>query len=222
MLAVYLTDNNGFAIVIALAAGVLSSASPCTLAILPASVAYVGGASGAGRISAAKSAFVFWIGLTLSLTVLGVLAGHLGMFFSGWGRWWYIALGIGFAILGFNMMGWLKLLPDNCSLQVKRYGLGGALLAGMIGGIASSPCATPALAAILALVAIKGNWLYGATMLLAYSFGRGVLLFVAGLFAGQISRILVSDNVGRIVNWLRRIFGMLLLLVSLGLFYIAF
>lgn len=217
-----LTCNSGFAIIIALLAGLLSSASPCTLAILPAAVAYVGSASGDDRWVAAKSSLIFWLGLAVSLTLLGTLAGQLGFFFAGFGKYWYLLLGIVFAVLGFGVAGWINIVPDNCRVPVQRYGLFGAFIAGMVGGVASSPCATPALAAILALVATKGDWWYGAVLLFAYSFGRGALIFVAGFFSGAVTAFVNSKHGTRLVNFLKTGLAILLLVISLTMFYMGF
>ncbi|MFA6076235.1 MAG: cytochrome c biogenesis protein CcdA [Negativicutes bacterium] len=221
-MAGYLNNGSGIAVIVALAAGVLSSASPCTLAILPASVAYVGSVSENGRLSAVKSSLIFWLGLAVSLTVLGIVAGQLGFFFAGFGRYWYILLGGVFALLGFSIIGWVNILPDSCSIPMQRYGLYGAFIAGLIAGIASSPCATPALAAILALVALKGDWSYGALLLFVYSVGRGSLIFVAGLFAGSVTGFMKSKRGTQLAAGMKISFGVLLLLISLILFYIGF
>ena len=221
-LAQQIINSGSLAILLALFAGILSSASPCTLAILPAAVAYVGGVSGTSRKQAAKSSLVFWLGLAISLTTLGLAAAQLGLFFAGFGGWWYLFLGAVFAVLGLNVLGVINLLPDNCNIPVRRFGMFGAFVAGAIGGVASSPCATPVLAAILALAAMKADWYYGALLLFSYSFGRGLLIFIAGFFTGTINSFLRSERGSALVAAMKYIFGIVLLAFSLFLFYYGF
>ena len=221
-LAQQIINSGSLAIMLALFAGILSSASPCTLAILPAAVAYVGGVSGTSRKQAAKSSLIFWLGLAVSLTTLGLVAVQLGLFFAGFGGWWYLFLGAVFAILGLNILGVIKLLPDNCNIPVQRFGMFGAFVAGAVGGVASSPCATPVLAAILALAAMKADWYYGAVLLFAYSVGRGSLIFIAGFFSGAINSFLRTERGSALVVIMKYMFGIVLLAFSVFLFYYGF
>ncbi|OLN32920.1 cytochrome c biogenesis protein CcdA [Desulfosporosinus metallidurans] len=61
-----------------------------------------------------------------------------------------------------------------------RRGYIGAFIAGILGGVFSSPCATPVLITLLVVVAERGSLLWGILLLLLYSIGHSALVLVAG------------------------------------------
>lgn len=65
------------------------------------------------------------------------------------------------------MWGVFNLIPSaNLLSKSKKRGFVGAFLAGILGGIFSSPCSTPVLIALLAIVAGNGNLLWGILLML--------------------------------------------------------
>lgn len=62
-------------------------------------------------------------------------------------------------------------------------------MAGSVSGLVAAPCVSPPLVAILAFVANTGDLQRGFWLLLAYSFGLGVLFLVLGTFSGLVNRI---------------------------------
>jgi cytochrome c-type biogenesis protein len=76
----------------------------------------------------------------------------------------------------------------------QRTGLIGALILGALFGLVLSPCASPVLAVILTLAAVKGEVAYGSTLLFAYALGQGTLILVAGTFTGVIESYLQSKS----------------------------
>lgn len=69
---------------------------------------------------------------------------------------------------------------------------------GILSGIASSPCATPVLAAILGFVAQRGNILYGGALLLIYSLAHCPLIILAGISTGFLQTL---SNNSRMMIW---------------------
>lgn len=82
-----------------------------------------------------------------------------------------------------------------------------------------SPCATPALAAALAIAgtgaAFGESMWWGAALLLAYGIGHGLLLLVAGALPGRAQAL--PTRAGRFERWLpgRRFFAVVLILAGL-------
>lgn len=72
--------------------GIVSSASPCVLAMIPLVMGYVGGYSESSHSKAIQYSLVFVLGLTITFTVLGIIAGALGRLFGDVGEFWYYAL----------------------------------------------------------------------------------------------------------------------------------
>jgi len=112
-------------------------------------------------------------------------------------------------------------MPDVAARQrekVRRRGLLGALLLGLLSGFVASGCDTPALAAIVTLVMSKGAVVDVASLLLTYGLGRGVPIVLFGTFAGLVKRI------PRVMNWsarLEQISGALMIIIGLYFLWIA-
>jgi cytochrome c-type biogenesis protein len=214
------------ALAAAFVGGVLTSASPCVLAAAPVAVGYVGGqARTPARAWWLSAAFV--AGLTLVLVLLGLLAARLGLLMGALPGPWSLAVGGVIVAAGI----WLWRTAPSCGLplpaswQRKLSGAGswGAFALGALVSTVLSPCATPALAAALAIAgtgaAFGESMWWGAALLLAYGIGHGMLLLVAGALPGSAQALLA--RAGRFERWLpgRRFFA--LVLVAAGLWWIA-
>ena len=88
----------------------------------------------------------------------------------------------------------LKLGGVSQKFLPRRTGLIGALILGALFGLVLSPCASPVLAVILTVAAVKGEVAYGSTLLFAYALGQGTLVILAGTFTGVIESFLQSKG----------------------------
>ena len=178
-----LGQNMWLAPLIALAAGVLTSLMPCSLASVPLVIGYVSGAApGQGdKGRAFKISLTFALGLALSFTALGVAAALAGRLMGGLTRWWYLALGALMILMALQTWELFEIIPSSYLVsKSNRKGYVGALLAGALGGLFSTPCSTPVLIALLALVAGKGQLVLGIILLLLYAIGHSALAVAAG------------------------------------------
>jgi cytochrome c biogenesis protein CcdA len=202
--------------------GVLTSASPCVLAAAPVAVGYVGGQARApARAWALSAAFV--AGLTLVLVLLGLLAARLGLLMGSLPGPWSMAIGAVIVAAGVGM--WRAAPSCGLSLPARWHrwlsgaGSWGAFALGALVSSVMSPCATPALAAALAVAgagaAFGESMWWGAALLLAYGLGHGLLLLVAGALPGSAHVLLT--RAGRLERWLpgRRFFAAVLVLAGL-------
>jgi len=119
--------------------------------------------------------------MAFTFTILGTLASILGKLMQGVGSWWYIVLGILMVLMALQTWEIYDFIPSTylTSKNTKK-GYIGAFADGILGGIFSSPCATPVLIALLAIVASEGSILWGAFLLLLYSLGYSILVIIAG------------------------------------------
>jgi cytochrome c biogenesis protein CcdA len=205
-----------FGPVYALVAGLLTSASPCTLAALPLVVGHLSGSTRRERL---RDLVLFILGMTLALTLSGVVAGALGrslIFAAPWIRW---VAGVAFITGGAAYMGLFgNLLTCEVPLAGKEGGgisearsrlprsLAGVAV-GALYGLSASPCSTPALIAILALVATTGSIAKSALLLLFYSLGQSFLVAVAGLATSSFRAFLENGRRARALDLLRKAGG---------------
>jgi cytochrome c-type biogenesis protein len=174
--------------------GVVATASPCILASIPLVIGFVGGYAGGNRKQAFYYSLTFVIGLALVMSILGAMAALMGTMFGEVGNFWRFVVAIIFMIMGLQLAGVLKLKFGGNTQRFlpQRTGLIGALILGALFGLILSPCASPVLAVILTLAAVKGEVAYGSTLLFAYALGQGTLVILAGTFTGVIENFLQS------------------------------
>lgn len=218
----FLSNNIWFAIITAFLAGIVSSFSPCILSTIPLIIGYVGGYAKKDSKLAYKYSLIFCIGIIVTFTLLGAASALLGKLFTGAGRWWYIVLGAIMLIIGLQLIGVIEFGNNACKMPNKRKGLVGAFFLGILGGILSSPCSTPILAAILAFVASRGNILLGIVMLLLYSIGHCVLIFMAGTSIGLVEAISSSSKTQRVGRVLKIVLAIIIFIAGFYLLYLGF
>lgn len=192
--------------------GLLTSANPCVLVAAPLVVGFAGGTE-EGRHHPMLLSGVFVLGLAAAFTVLGLAAALTGSLLGdiGWG--WKALLGIILLAVGLHLLGAFD-LPRPSHGWLARFrgaGLAGAFALGALTGTLSAPCATPALAAVLTVVALQKKVLWGGALLFVYALGHVVLLFLAGASSGWASRYAQSHVSKVLGRWLPRAMGILLL-----------
>jgi len=201
--------------------GVISSASPCVLAMIPLVIGYVGGYSEGSQKKAIQYSLVFVLGLTITFTVLGIIAGALGRLFGDVGGFWYYVLPPVAILLGLYL-----LFSDKININTgisqrfmpKKKALIGAFLMGLFFGIISSPCATPVLAVILTFAAVKKDLLFSGGLLLAYALGHWVLVLGAGISASFAQRVLESRGISNFSTYSKKVGGVIFIGVGIYLF----
>jgi cytochrome c biogenesis protein CcdA len=217
-----LTTAGWIAPIFALAAGVITSFLPCCLSSIPLVVGYVGGV-GADTKRAFRMSVTFSVGMAITMTTLGVAAALLGRLMSFGGTWFYLVLGALMVLMSLQLFGVFEFVPSTyLTSKTNKRGYLGALIAGILGGLFASPCATPVLVVLLSIVATQGNIIWGVVLLLLYSVGHSVLVILAGTFVGFTRQITASPHYGRISKALNIVLGLLTLALGLYMFYLGF
>ncbi len=175
------------AIPLAIAAGLVSFASPCVLPLVPGYLAYVGGFTSAqdrtrGRLLLGVALFI--LGFSVVFVLLGLFAGALGGFLLRYGDIVTRVAGVVVFLLGFVFLGRFSFLQRTIKPRWQpATGLAGAPLLGLVFAIGWTPCYGPALAAIGALSLDSGSAGRGALLGAFYCLGLGIpfLLLALGL-----------------------------------------
>lgn len=207
---------------LALLAGILASFMPCSLSSIPLVIGYVGGTGQKDTKRAFWLSVTFAVGSAVTFTALGVIASLAGRFIATSGSWWYLILGLLMLLMALQTWGIFEIIPSSYLISKnKKRGFVGAFIAGILGGIFSSPCSTPVLIALLALVAGKGSVLWGALLLLLYSIGHGILAVVAGTSVGFVRKLATREEYGKVSKVLNIVMGALILLIGFYMFYLG-
>jgi len=216
-------SNTWLAPLLALLAGVLTSITPCSLSGVPLIIGYVGGTGERNTKKAFAYSAVFAVGTAVTFVVLGIIATSAGKLIGTSSPVWYMILGVLMVLMALQTWEIFNFIPSvNLLSKNKRRGFAGAFLAGILGGIFSSPCSTPVLIALLAIVAGEGNLLWGILLMLLYSIGHSTLVMVAGTSVGFVQKIKSSQRYGKVANVIKFLMGAAILLIGLYMFWLAF
>lgn len=209
--------------VFALLAGILTSITPCALTSVPLVIGYVGGTGQKDTKRAFQLSVVFSLGMAITFTILGTAASMLGRLMQGTGSWWYIVLGVLMLLMALQTWEILNVIPSSYAISKStKRGFAGALVAGILSGFFSSPCATPVLVVLLAIVAKEGSLLWGILLLLLYSLGHSFLVLIAGTSVGFVHKLSSSRKYGIASKVLRILMGLVIALIGLYMFYLGF
>lgn len=217
-----MTSNLWLAPILALVAGILTSLSPCSLSTIPLVIGYVGKYNNDTKKSFNLSV-LFALGMATTFTILGVIASLFGRLFNINSSLWYIILGTIMVLMALQVWGIFNFVPSSYAVSKnKKVGYIGAFIAGILGGLFSSPCSTPVLIVILAFVAKEGSLLYGIALLLLYSIGHSILVVLVGTSTSTLKKITNSNNYGILSNILKVATGLIILVLGFYMFYLGF
>jgi cytochrome c-type biogenesis protein len=233
LLRLSLEHPGPFTLVLVFSGGLLTSLGPCSLSLLPVTLAYLAGfsardaqpgapsgASGAagGAVAAAapslpwQRSLSFAAGIVFSLVLLGLASGLLGHLYGSLPTQVPMLVAVVAVVMGLNLLGLLRLpLPAGPDPERWRRLVPAPLAplaAGLAFGLAATPCTTPVLAVLLTWMAQSGHPLTGMLLLTAFGAGQVVPLLVAGTAAASIPTLLGLRRIGQ---WIPPISGVVLL-----------
>ncbi len=221
-----LLQSSWLAPFIAFLAGVLTSFTPCSLSSVPLIVGYVGGTADATHNDSRRAfwlSVIFALGSALTFTAFGIMASLAGELIGTTASWWFFALGTLMMLMVLQMLGIYQLIPSSHLLSKNtKKGFVGAFLAGVLGGIFSSPCSTPVLIALIAVVAGKGSLTFGILLFLMYSLGHGILAVIAGSSVGLVQKISQNEKYAMLSKILNGVLALLMLGIGFYMFHLGF
>lgn len=206
------------------AGGVIASISPCSLAMLPLIIGYVGGYSKETPFRTFIQLCFFIFGTAIVFSIIGILCAVTGsVFASAFGGYFTLIMASLLMVMGLKITGLLdfempvviKTMPVNSANSLFLY----PILLGIVFALAGTPCSTPILAGIMAFAAIGKNLLAAIFMLFLFALGQGLILIIAGIFTSSIKNL---KKLSGYTNVLMKISGALLIFVAIYLYYKTF
>lgn len=212
------------AILIAMAAGLLSFLSPCVLPVVPPYLAYMGGVSvsdmrdsRAARRPVLLAAGFFVLGLSTVFLMLGMAASAFGRAFLQYQDWFIVVAGVTIMVFGLHFLGVVRIRLMDREARLDAGDRGGSALGAYVLGLAFAfgwtPCLGPVLGAILGLAASEADMARGTALMAAYALGLGIPFLLVAAFFARLQGLLtfMKRNMERI----ERISGLLLWTVGL-------
>jgi len=215
--------NMWLAPVLALAAGVLTSFTPCSLSSIPLIIGYVGGTGAKDTKKAFLYSLVFSLGTAITFVTLGLIATSAGKLMGTSSQIWYLILGVLMVLMSLQTWEIFNFIPSaNLISKSKKRGFVGAFIAGILGGIFSSPCSTPVLIALLAIIAGHNDMIWGIMLMLLYSIGHSTLVIAAGTSIGFVRKISGNEKYQKAGTVIKIVMGVIILLIGFYMFWLAF
>ena len=201
------------------AGGLLTSLGPCSLSLLPVTLAYLAGFSGTPVATSPQGSGLPWqrslsftTGIVASLVLLGAASSLLGRLYGSLPSQIPLLVAVVAVLMGLNLLGLLPIpLPAGPDPERWRRLVPaplGPVAAGLAFGLAATPCTTPVLAVLLAWIAHNGRPLVGMLLLTSFGAGQVLPLLLAGTAAASLPSLLRLRRVGQ---WIPPLSGVVLL-----------
>lgn len=204
--------------------GLVASISPCSLAMLPIIVGYVGGYSDEKPVKTFVQMLFFVFGTAIVFSIIGIICAITGkVFISFAGGYFGIFLAGIIMVMGLKLIGVLDFeLPVVIKEMPKNDGTNTYLYPVILGGVfalAGTPCSTPILAGIMAFASLSASIAHAILMLFLFSIGQGLILILAGFLTSHLKN---WKGFYKFSDWLLKISGSLLVIASIYIFYKIF
>ena len=218
-LFVSLTDAMAGAAVVALLAafawGVLSIVlSPCHLASIPLIVGFLQDGSAVTPRRAAGLSTLFALGILAAIALIGAITAAAGRMLGDLGPWGNYAVAAVFVVFGLHLLDVLP-FPDGWrpAADQPRRGALGAVLFGLVFGVALGPCTFGFMAPVLGVTfgMAKTAPIFAFGVLVLFGLGHCAVISLAGFSSTWVQRWLSWQNNMPGAKWLRRACGVLVL-----------
>ena len=209
-------------------AGLLSFLSPCVLPLIPAYFSFITGFSIDElldkqtrniRKKVFLSTLAFVCGFSFVFILMGASASYLGSFIDAYKDYIRIIGGLIIILFGIHLTGLIQLRRLNIDrrfhIQNRPLHFMGTFIIGMAFGAGWSPCIGPLLGSILLIASSEETVWQGIELLALYSAGMAIPFILISIFINFLLEFLQRAN--RIIRYVNRIAGILLILVGIFL-----
>lgn len=198
--------------------------SPCHLASIPLIVGFVNGQGQTTTRRAFALSALFALGILATIAGIGAITAAAGRLMGDLGHYANYAVAALFFLIGLHLLGVIP-MPWSGPGQVRmqRKGMLAALVLGLVFGVALGPCTFAYMAPMLGVAfKVAGSRPVFSVLLLAlYGVGHCAVIVAAGTFTEVVQRYLNWNERSRGGSILRGVCGVLVLVGSVYLIYIA-
>lgn len=218
-----MTASPATALVASFAWGICSVLlSPCHLASIPLLIAYVNNQEVKTARHAAGLSTLFASGILATMALIGVSTAIAGRMTGDTGALGGYVMSAVFILIGLHLMDIIS-IPwfGTHKEKIHRKGGWGALLLGLLFGIASGPCTFAFLAPILAVVfnTATDHALFGILLLALYAIGHCTVLIIAGTSVERAKHFADWNRKTQTARNVKTAIGTLLILAGLYFLY---
>lgn len=192
--------------------GFITSLNPHMLGMVPIFIGSVLGEDGNKKW---VSLVAFSLSFSLILTILGMvvalvgMSAHLIMVIS------YTFAGLIYIYMGVRLLGFRpsKLIPIKIVMMYSRKGSKKSrYLNNILMPLIFTPCSLPIIISVLTLALLRGNIVYGGTMLFSFGLGHSLIFILFGLFSGTILKLHNKLQKSYIIQ---KVIGVLLIIIGI-------
>jgi len=210
------------AVVISLAAGIVTSFTPCVYPLIPITIGLIGAKGSKTRFRGFYLSLMYVLGLAIVYSSLGAFAALTGRLFGQiqTNPWAHLVVANVCILFGLAMLEVITIqftwFARYDITDIKAKGGISAILLGGISALIAAPCTVPVLGVLLTYVGTKQNIPLGIIMLFSFAFGMGFLLILIGSFAGLLTSLPRSGL------WMVRIKkGMGIIMIMVGEYFLV-
>ncbi len=196
-------------------AGLALNLTPCVYPLIPITIGFFSSQAREGKGGTFALALVYVLGMSVTYSVLGVVAALTGRILGTALQSPVVILGIVAVLLALalSMFGLWEIRVPGWAMRASggRGGYFGALLMGFIVGFVAAPCIGPFVLGLLTYVGQQGSPFLGFVLFFALAMGLGVPYLVLGTFTGALNKMPAS---GAWMIGVRKVFGVLLVALA--------
>lgn len=190
--------------------------SPCHLSSIPLIVGFL---TMSGQATTSRNlvlSLLFAVGILLTILLTGIITAAMGRMLGDIGPYGKYPVAVIFVVVGLYLMDLIRLPDLNFRLRPLQTvsPLLSALILGLLFGLALGPCTFAFMAPILGVVfQLSGtDIIFAGGLLLAFAIGHCAVIVGVGALTTRIQHYLDWTNRSRVVVWIKRVAGALVII----------
>ena len=191
--------------------------SPCGISLVPLVVSYIENTDTPTRSRAFLVSCFFSLGIIFNLSLVALITSGLGLLLGGYEKFLTLFVACVFIIMGLHLTGLIHVKIFSLGSGAKgteAQNLKGALILGIVSGLAVGPCSIAYVSPVLSLAMSQASFM----LVIAYALGYSAVLVAAGTFAQIFSAFLQSERGDKILRVINILCG--LALIAGGIYFI--